>query len=124
MSYGARSLYCEEASEVWFVDYGFARLDGGLTVVTIDPVFAQAVNLTEPYHVFIQAYGAADLYVSSRSEDAFEVQLREGDPAVEFSYRLVAKRLGFEDARLARAPWADSDPNLFPDKTGRQQREE
>jgi len=117
---GARSLYCEEASEVWFADYGFGKLDGGVAVVAIDPVFAQTVNLSEPYHVFIQAYGDADLYVASRDADRFEVRLRSsdpaGDPAAEFSYRLVAKRVGYEEERLARAPWADNDANLYPGK--------
>jgi hypothetical protein len=121
---GARSLYCEEASEVWFVDYGFGRLVDGVTVVEIDPTFAQTVNLAEPYHVFLQAYGDADIYVSSRTPDSFEVRLGEGDPAVEFSYRLVAKRLGYEEERLTRAPWADNDANLFPGKAARRQGEE
>lgn len=121
---GARALYCEEASEVWFVDYGFGRLVDGVTVVEIDPTFTQTVNLTEPYHVFLQAYGDAGLYVSSRTGESFEVRLGEGDPAVEFSYRLVAKRLGYEEQRLTRAPWADNDANLFPGKAARQQGEE
>jgi hypothetical protein len=112
---GARLLYAEEASEVWFSDYGFGQLVDGVVVITIDPVFAQTVNLAEPYHVFLQAYGDADLYVTNRTADQFEVHLREGDAAVEFSYRLVGKRLGFETDRLERAPWADNDPNLFPD---------
>jgi hypothetical protein len=120
---GARSLYCEEACEVWFSDYGFDRLEGGAAVVEIDPLFAQTVNLGEPYHVFVQAYGDADLYVASRDNEAFEVRLREGDPSVEFSYRLMAKRLGYEDERLTRAPWADNDANLFPGKAARQQGE-
>jgi hypothetical protein len=121
---GARSLYCEEASEVWFADYGFGSLEGGTAVVAIDPVFAQTVNLNEPYHVFLQAYGDADLYVASRDSQGFEVRMRDGDPGVEFSYRLVAKRLGFEEKRLARAPWADNDRYLFPEKAARQQGEE
>lgn len=118
---GARLLYCEEASEVWFSDYGFGKLDGGVARVPIDPVFAQTVNLNESYHVFVQAYGDADLYVSARRADGFEVRLRGGDPTAEFSYRVVARRLGFEKNRLARAPWADNDPSLFPDKGTRLQ---
>lgn len=47
----------------------------------------------------------------------FEVQLREGNDNAEFSYRIVARRLGHEDARMERAPWADDDPNLYPEKT-------
>jgi len=42
------------------------------------------------------------------------VRLRAGDPGVEFSYRLVAARRGYEDKRLEPAAWADDDPNLYP----------
>ena len=113
-SEGARLLYTEESSAVWFTDYGFGRLTDGSAFITIDPLFAETVNLDEPYHVFVQAYGDAELYVSQRTPLGFEVRLRAGDPGVEFSYRLVATRRGYEDTRLERAPWADDDPNLYP----------
>jgi hypothetical protein len=74
--------------------------------------------------VFLQAYGDADLYVASRGGEGFEVRVREGDPYVEFSYRLMAKRLGYENERLARAPWADNDTHLSPEKAARQQGED
>lgn len=115
---GSRLLYSEEATEVWFADYGFAQLAEGLATIRIDPLFAQTVNLAQPYHVFLQAYGDAEIYVANRSADGFEVRLRDGDPAVEFSYRIVAKRAGYETDRLERAPWADDDPNLYPEKAG------
>ncbi len=108
---GSRLLYSEESSEVWFSDYGFGQLHEGQAVIAIDPLFAQTVNLSEPYHVFVQVYGNAEVYVSNRTPQSFEVHLRGGDPNVEFSYRLVAKRLGFEDNRLGPAPWADADPH-------------
>jgi hypothetical protein len=97
-------LYCEESSEVWFTDYGFGRLKGGSAVIDIDPVFAQTVALSEPYHVFLQPYGNADLYVAERTAGSFEVRLGDGDPEAEFSYRIVAKRKGFETQRLELAP--------------------
>ena len=114
---GARLLYTEESSEVWFTDYGFGSLEDGLAVINIDPIFAQTVNLQdEAYHVFVQVYGDAQVYVSNRTPAQFEVHLSNGNPNVEFSYRIVAKRLGFEGHRLERAPWADDDPNLYPEK--------
>jgi hypothetical protein len=113
---GARLLYVEEATEVWFADYGFGQLQDGLAVVRIDPIFAQTVNLEEPYYVFVQVYGEAGVYVSERTAEGFEVRLREGNPQAGFSYRLVARRLGHEGRRLERAPWADDDPNLYPEK--------
>lgn len=115
---GSRLLYTEESTEVWFTDYGFGKLANGTASVGIDPVFAQTVNLQEPYHVFVQAYGDAEIYVIDRTPTGFEVRLRCGDANVEFSYRLVAKRAGFEGQRLERAPWADNDPNLYPEKAG------
>jgi hypothetical protein len=115
---GSRLLYSEESTEVWFADYGFGQLEDGVAVVVIDELFAQTVNLEEPYHVFVQVYGDADVYVSGRTPTRFEVRLRDGDPDVEFSYRIVAKRLGYEDDRLEPAPWADSDPNLYPEGRG------
>lgn len=111
---GARLMYTEESSQVWFTDYGFGRLQNGRVTVTLDSLFAQTVNLDEPYHVFVQSYGDAELYVTNRTRTGFEVRARDGDPSAEFSYRLVAKRLGFEQKRLERAPWADNDPNLYP----------
>ena len=112
---GSKLLYSEESTEVWFTDYGFGQLEDGLAVITIDEVFAQTVNLNEPYHVFVQVYGDAEVYVSNRTATSFEVHLRDGDSAVEFSYRIVAQRLGYEGDRLEPAPWADSDPNLYPE---------
>jgi hypothetical protein len=111
---GARLLYTEESTEVWFTDYGFGQLEEGLAVIPIDAIFAQTVNLEEPYHVFVQVYGDAEVYVTDRTATGFEVHLRDGDPGVEFSYRIVGKRIGYEDDRLERAPWDDNDPALYP----------
>ena len=110
-SEGARALYAEESAEVWFCDYGFGQLQQGRARVEIDPLFAQTVNLEQPYHVFLQPYGNTNLYVSERTAAGFEVR---GNADGEFSYRLVAKRRGYESLRLERTPWADTDPNLYP----------
>jgi hypothetical protein len=110
---GSRLLYTEESTEVWFTDYGFGKLDEGVATIPIDSIFAQTVNLDdEPYHVFVQVYGDAEVYVSNRTSTQFEVHLRDGDPNIEFSYRIVGKRLGYEDHRLEPATWADNDPNI------------
>jgi hypothetical protein len=108
---GARALYTEEATEVWFTDYGFGRLTNGRARILLDPAFAQTINVDEPYHVFVQAYGDAELYVRHRTSLGFEVVFRGGnDRGAEFGYRIVAKRLGFETARLEPAPWVDESP--------------
>jgi len=58
-SQGNTTLYSEESSEVWFADYGFGRVENGAVTITIDPLFAETVNLDEAYHVFLQAYDDA-----------------------------------------------------------------
>ena len=99
---------------------GISTLENGTAIITIDPLFSETVNLSEKYHVFIQSYGDADIYVSKRTPLQFEVRLRDGDKNVEFSYRLVAKRKGYEQARLEHEPSGDDDPNLYPVKAGAQ----
>jgi len=113
---GSRILYAEEATEVWFADYGFGQLQKGEAVVAIDPIYAETVNLKEPYLVFLEEYGDAELYVAERTPEKFVVRAGRGDPEVQFGYRIVTKRLGYETERLERAPWADDDPNLCPEK--------
>ena len=113
---GARLMYSEESTEVWFTDYGFAQLHNESAIVTFEATFAQTVNLSLPYHVFLQPYGNASLYVTNRTPTGFEVNLNSGDANIAFSYRIVARRLGLENDRLERAPWADNDPNLYQDK--------
>lgn len=120
---GARLLYTEESTEVWFTDYGTGHLRGGRAVVPIDPLFAETVNLAETYHVFLTSLGEQSvlLSVASKDIDSFTVVGRtlDGRPAAgAFDYRIVARRLGYEGTRLERAPWADSDPNLYPEKRG------
>jgi hypothetical protein len=103
---GDRKLYCEESSQVWFADYGSARLTNGAANITIDPLFAETVNLQRPYHVFVQAYDeeCEGLAVVNRTPTSFEVRERKhGRSNGEFSYRLVGLRLKFEDKRLEPA---------------------
>jgi hypothetical protein len=111
-----RLVYSEEATEVWFADYGFGKLENGTAVVQIDPLFADTVNLDAGYHVFVQAYGDAEISVSERTANQFVVKLRDGAPDVEFSYRLVAKRLGYESARMNLAPWASTGDSIYAAK--------
>jgi len=109
---GARLLYAEEATEVLFCDYGFGRLVDGEAEVAIDPVFRETLEPGQRYHVFVQPYGEAELWVTDRRADGFTVRGRGPERDAEFSYRIVARRAGYGDTRLERAPWADSDVNL------------
>ena len=52
-------------------------------------------------------------YASASSDSTYGAK---GDADATFSYRLVARRLGYEGQPLERAPWADDDPNPYPEK--------
>jgi hypothetical protein len=97
-----RYLYAVESPEVWFEDFGSGSLDNGAVTITIDPLFAQTINLDEEYHVFVTPLGDCNgLYVTNKTDTGFEVhELGGGTSSVSFDYRIVAKRLGYEDLRM------------------------
>ncbi len=102
-SSGTREMYTEEATEVWFADYGQGTLSDSVVWVPFDGTFAETIEADRPYHVFLQAYADASIYVSRRTSEGFEVRIAGARPTmqpIDFSYRLVAKRRGYGDRRL------------------------
>jgi hypothetical protein len=104
-----RLLYAMESPEVWFEDFGTAQLVNGQFTVNIEPLFLQTINTEVSYHVFVTPLGDCNgLYVTNKTASSFGVrELGGGTANIGFDYRIVAKRLGYEDLRL--------DP---PDPTG------
>jgi hypothetical protein len=104
-SQGERLTASIESPEVWFEDFGSARLEGGRAVLPIDPLFAETVNTGVAYHVFLTPLGdTPGLYVAGKSASSFEVRETGGGRGdVAFDYRIVAKRKGYEEQRLAPA---------------------
>src|SRR4029450_13473002 len=88
-----RVLYCMESPELWFEDFGAAKLKGGRAVLRLDADFVKVVKVAD-YHVF--ATPEADcrgLYVRRKSAKGFEVrELGGGKSNVAFFYRIVARR--------------------------------
>jgi hypothetical protein len=97
------ALYAVEAPENWFEDFGSGTLANGVASVTLEPVFAQTVNASVEYHVFLTPQGECEgLYVANKTAAGFEVrELRGGRSGVGFDYRIVARRKGYESIRLA-----------------------
>jgi len=98
-------LYGLAGTEVWAEELGSGTLVEGRAQVTIDPVFAQSVALTESYRVYLTATCQEPvlLFVSEKAPDHFTVQGvgLDGQPSsCGFDYRLAAKRLGYQDLRL------------------------
>jgi hypothetical protein len=97
-----RLLYCQESPENWFEDFGEGRLIDGKAVIQIDALFAQTVNTSVKYHVFLTPQDEPlTLAVANRTSTSFEVRGPDG-ANISFSYRIVAKRKGYEDIRLAK----------------------
>jgi hypothetical protein len=91
-----------ESPEVWLEDFGSATLSGGVAVVTIDPIFAEMINTTLDYHIFVTPLGdSKGLYVAEKGPAGFTVKEQGGGVSnISFDYRIVAKRLGLEDLRM------------------------
>lgn len=99
------SLYGLAAAEAWYEDLGASSLVSGKVDVSIDPLFAQTVNLTEDYQVQVTATCNEPvlLYVSEKTTTYFTVQgvRLDGKPSnCAFDYRISAKAVGYETVRL------------------------
>ncbi len=99
-----RLLYAMESPENWFEDFGGGSLQNGATTVMIDPLFAQSVSTQIEYRVYLTPEGdCKGLYVTNKTASSFEVrELQGGTSSVYFSYRIVAKRKGYEDVRMRK----------------------
>ena len=99
------SLYGIAAAEAWYEDLGSSSLVSGKVDVSIDPLFAQTINLTEDYQVQVTATCNEPvlLFVSEKTTAYFTVQgvRLDGKPSnCAFDYRISAKAVGYETVRL------------------------
>ncbi len=98
-------LSCEEATGVYFADYGEGQLTGGKAHISLDPEFLQTVTIDaqHPMMVFVQVEGdCKGVYITNKTSTSFDVnELQGGTSSLSFSYRVVCKRKYFEDERLS-----------------------
>ncbi len=97
------ALNAIESPESWFEDFGSGQLSGGTAVISLEPTYVQTVNTGVEYHVFLTPKGDSHgLYVTNETPTSFEVREQGGGTSnIAFDYRIVAKRMGFENIRLA-----------------------
>jgi hypothetical protein len=107
-----RVLYCMESPEVWFEDFGAAKLKRGRAVVKLDADFAKVIKRGD-YRVFLTPEGdCRGLYVR-RKIASFEVrELMGGKSSIAFSYRIVGRRKDVRDRK--RFPKLDVPPSMLP----------
>lgn len=97
------ALYAVESPENWFEDFGSGQLSNGFAVISLEPTFAQTINADVEYHVFLTPNGdSRGLYVAAKTSTSFEVREQGGGASsIGFDYRIVARRKGYENVRLA-----------------------
>lgn len=107
-----RLLYCVEAPESWFEDFGEGKIVNGVAEVKLDPEFAAVVD-TGTMHVFLTEHeDNHSLHVPAKTATGFTVQasssalaarnLKASGVTSTFSYRVVAKRKDVQGGRLAK----------------------
>ncbi len=94
---GSRAnMFCPEAPEILFQDYGVGKLINGKAHINVDPIFANniIVNNDHPLKVFVQLEGdCKGVYVTNKSANGFDViELQNGNSNVSFSWTIVANR--------------------------------
>jgi hypothetical protein len=96
------ALSAVQSPEDWFEDYGSATLANGVATVTLEPVFAQTINASVGYRVFVTPNGdCKGLYVVNKTPTSFEVhELGGGNANIDFDYKITGKRKGHEDVRF------------------------
>jgi hypothetical protein len=94
--------YAPQSAENWMEDYGTGIMQSGVSVVKIDPAFAETVSETADYHVFLTPNAdCKGLYVINKTRASFEVrESGGGTSSLNFDYKIVAKRRGYEAQRL------------------------
>jgi hypothetical protein len=117
-SQGPRALHFHVSPESWFEDFGEGRLVDGTAHIDLDPLFLETVSIDRehPMKVFVQLEGECNGVFVSKGTTGFDVhELNEGRSTVPFSYRVVAKRRGYEEERLEFAKSAVDDPTFYPE---------
>lgn len=94
-------MFCPEAPEILFQDYGSGQLINGKAHIDLDPVLVNNIYVDDqhPLKVFIQLEGDCNgVYVTNKSEDGFDVvELQGGTSNVPFTWSIVATRADTKD---------------------------
>ncbi len=117
-SQGNRLLSVIEAPEVWFEDFGEGQLSNGKAHIELDPLFLETVTINglNPMKVFVQLEGDCNGVYVVKGTTGFDVtELKNGASHAQFSYRIIAKRKGYENQRLLQTTLGMDDPNLHPE---------
>jgi len=101
----------------WVEDFGEGRLVNGTAHVELDPLYLETVTINKKYpmKVFLQPQDMDCKGLAAiPGFTGFDVgELLGGESNSSFTYRVIAKRKGFEDKRLDYCEAAENDPYLY-----------
>lgn len=114
---GNQLLYSVESPEIWFEEFGKAKLINGRAHIAFDAMYQETIFVddTHPFHVFLQEEGdSKGLYVvPDQSGNGFTVrEKQDGTSNIDFSYRITAKRRFYQDHRFGVDPIQVMENNL------------
>ncbi len=118
-SKGNQLLYVTELPEVWFEDVGGGQLVNGSIHIQLDPIFLETifVDATHPMRVFLQEEGESNglIVIKDADNKGFIVKEKNGGTSnITFSFRIMAKRLHFQDHRFGNDPlWGEGDTRQY-----------
>ena len=96
-----RIMYCTEAPEVLFQDFGSGELVNGSAHITLDKLLARniKVDAKHPLKIFIQPEGdCRGMYVYNKTPGGFDVkELMNGQSNISFTWQIVASRADVTD---------------------------
>ncbi|HTA26623.1 MAG TPA: hypothetical protein VK809_02460, partial [Bacteroidia bacterium] len=92
-----RLMYCSEAPELLFQDFGTASLVNGKIHIDLDPIYAKnvAINEQHPLRVILTMNDECpnSLYVTNRTATGFDVvEMNHGTSNASFTYEVIANR--------------------------------
>jgi outer membrane protein OmpA-like peptidoglycan-associated protein len=113
-----RLLFCTEAPEVLFQDFGTGELENGMAHIALESLMTRAIRVDKqhPMKVFIQLEGECNgVFVTNKSAEGFDVkELQGGKSNVPFTWQIVASRadevledgqiLSYSDRRFPAGP--------------------
>jgi len=115
--WGNQLLYVQESPEVWFEDIGGGTLVNGECRIDLDSIYLQVTVIDDkhPMRVFIQLEGECeDVYVIKDAKGFTVKEKNGGRSNTSFSYRVVAKRVNFQDHRYGNDPlWGAGDTREY-----------
>ncbi len=118
-SKGNQLLYVTELPEVWFEDVGGGQLINGSAHIALDELFLETIFVddTHPMRIFLQEEGESNGLIVIKDPDHKGFTVKEkngGNSSISFSYRIMAKRLHFQDHRFGNDPvWGEGDTRKY-----------